>query len=65
MMIACERINHPTMPYKLMAFDVFFKELSCLGAIAAVLDKKGKIRNFPGNVRDERWKKGTSDRSVL
>jgi len=50
-----QRIDNPTMPYRLTEFEVFFKDLSCLDAIASVLDEKGAIRNFPGIVKDERW----------
>lgn len=57
MEFAYRKINNPTMPYRLTEFEVFLRDLSCLDAVAAVLDEKGAIRNFPGIVKDERWEK--------
>ena len=49
-------INNPNHPYRLRGMDVFFSDISCLEIIQKVLDKEGKIRNFPGIAEDERWK---------
>lgn len=48
-------INDPIHPYKLQDMQVFFSDLSCLDIIRAVLDEDGKIKNFPGLVKEERW----------
>lgn len=48
-------IRNPVTPYKLRNLQVFFNDMSCLDVIKVVLDEEGKIRNFPGIVKDERW----------
>lgn len=47
--------KNPDLPYRLQNMPVFFSDLSCLDVIQAVLDEEGRIRNFPGLVKDERW----------
>ena len=46
----------PSVPYKLDALPVFFRDETCLAVIDAVLEANGNIRRFPGIVEDERWK---------
>lgn len=48
-------INNPAHPYRLQNMEVFFSDLSCLEIIKKTLDEEGKIRNFPGIIKDERW----------
>ncbi len=43
--------------YRLEGLSVFFSDEGCLKVIEKVLDKEGKILNFPGTVPDERWEK--------
>lgn len=50
-------INNSLHSYKLENMNVFFSDLSCLDIIKKVLDEEGKIRNFPGIIKDERWEK--------
>ena len=50
-------INNPTHPYRLQDMEVFFSDIRCLDVIQKVLDEDGKIRNFPGILKDERWEK--------
>lgn len=50
-------INNTVHPYRLQKMEVFFSDLSCLDIIKKVLDEEGKIRNFPGLVKDDRWEK--------
>lgn len=55
MSFAYESIENPKFSYKLKDLDVFFDDMRCLDVIEAVLDEEGKIKNFPGIVKDERW----------
>lgn len=48
-------IKNPDHPYRLQDMQVFFTDMKCLDIIKAVLDEDGKIENFPGLVKDERW----------
>ena len=50
-------IDHPGHPYRLQDMAVFFSDLGCLDIIAKVLDEDGKIKNFPGIIKDDRWEK--------
>ncbi|MBQ8559709.1 MAG: hypothetical protein IJ439_07010 [Tyzzerella sp.] len=50
-------INNPIHPYRLEDMDVFFSDRGCLKIIQKTLDEEGKIRNFPGIIKDERWER--------